>query len=466
MPEKPVELLGESAGPAPVVAAKVRKPRASKPKALATEAQAPAEPSEKPKTKRAPRAKKAESAMTLLDLADVPAPALREPAPEPALTDKPVVIQILAPSTAAMVQPEPALHAEPAQTPVQAASEPAQPRYPRRGAPVEPVQRRVPQPISRPVSEPIRPAPQPPRAVDMAELADRQRQARDRARMGERDDRPAPRQAPPAPISMQERALRNRPLREEAAPRPQPSEDAPRPQHEHSDSLQRALEVSRHKRDSDEAPRPMVPMETAVGHGGVTVALVSRNHQGLVANALQQWRQVLGGTDVRWALLDLGSTDDSVAEVEDFPGIRLVLRPGGLVEPAATLQAALQQLTGDTLAVVDVQALPDPLLAEMIRQVQGGAALVVAPQQRPAMLAVSRTTWEKTGSQVPNWQAWAEQHGGLRRLGSAHGPELSASLVAALFPAQKPRRRDKLLGLLPAALRVRLRLWRSFFPKF
>lgn len=307
----------------------------------------------------------------------------------------------------------------------------------------------------------------PPRAVDMAELAERQRQVRERARMGERDDRPPPRPAP-APISMQERALRNRPLREEATPRPQPSEDTPRPTAERqpTDGLQRALEVSRHKRDADETPRAPIETCAPVGHGGVTVALVSRNHQGLVAKALQQWRQVLGGTDVRWALIDLGSTDDSVAEVEDFPGIRLVLRPGGLVEPAATLQAALQQLTGDTLAVVDVQALPDPLLGDLIRQVQSGSALAVAPQQRPAMLAVSRTAWEKLGGvQVRDWQAWAQQNGGLQRLGGERGPELGASLVAALFPPAKPKRFQMLRDLLPPAFRVRLRHWRTFLPK-
>lgn len=345
-------------------------------------------------------------------------------------------------------------------------------RYPRRVGPADPPPRRPPPaPIARTIGPSTRTddAPGGPRAVDMAELAERQRLARDRARQSDRDDDGSARTVRPAALNMQERALRfrgARPDAEAAAPAaaarpliPAHSAGAPAAERHPVDGQARALEVSRHKRDADEPLRPLQPMDSAPthAHGGVVIALVTRNDQARVATALAAWRKKLPEPDLRWAVVDLGSTDDTVATIEDVPGIKVILQPGGLVDPAATVCAALRQITADSLLLIDVRAEPDSVAEALLRALRAGAALAIAPRVHPTLIAVARHAWVRDGERdVRDWSAWARRHGEIARFGAESGPQLPASLIARLLaPAQEP---SGLARVLPATVH---KLWKG-----
>jgi hypothetical protein len=342
-----------------------------------------------------------------------------------------------------------------------------EPRYPRRQPLVEPPPRRpAPAPVERPLPVP-RAAPLPPRPLSMAELADRQRQTREMARHPDREMPPG-REAPqrPAPVSMQERAMRYRGAAEPesrgpAAAAPAPAKDAAaavpaQPERRtHEDSQARALEAARHKREPGPAGAASCapPWETAMASGGATVALVTRNHAGMLEEKLKAWRTVLPEADLRWAVLDLGSTDATAQKVEEHPGVRLIVRPGGLVEPAATLQALLKGLPGDAVVLVDVEADPDSVVESLLRALKAGAAVAVAPRKHPDFLAISRSQWDQGGQpDLAQLLQWAEVHGGLVRFGALAGQARPRSLVQRLCPDAQAKRWD-LRRLLPARVR-------------
>ncbi len=225
----------------------------------------------------------------------------------------------------------------------------------------------------------------------------------------------------------------------------------------HEDSQARALEAARHKREPVAAGAVATPSAPAWEQrgptGGATVVLVTRNHAHLIENRLRSWRELLPEVDLRWAVLDLGSTDATAQRVEEFAGVRLLVRPGGLVGPAAALTAALKALTGDTLVLVDVEAEPDTVVEALLRAVKAGAAVAVAPRTRADFLAISRASWE-AGGQPPleDLQRWAAVHGGLVRFGGVAGIERPRSLVQRLSPDPAPPRWD-LRRLLPVGVR-------------
>ena len=402
---------------------------------------------------------------------------MAEDAPAKAAT---VPAAVAAAETAPAAQKAPAVEPAPKRQTVEAAEslpaaqEPAraepqglapEPRYPRRQPLADPPPRRpVPAPVERPLPVP-RAAPLPPRPLSMAELAERQRQTREMARHPDREIPPG-REVPqrPAPVSMQERAMRYRGAAEpevRTAPAAAPAKDTAAPaaaqpeRRTHEDSQARALEAARHKREPGPAGAASCapPWETAMASGGATVALVTRNHAGIIEEKLKAWRTVLAEPDLRWAVLDLGSTDATAQKVEEHPGVRLIVRPGGLVEPAATLQALLKGLPGDAVVLVDVEADPDSVVESLLRALKAGAALAVAPRKHPDFLAISRAQWDHGGQpDLAQLLQWAEVHGGLVRFGALAGQARPRSLVQRLCPDAQASRWD-VRRLLPARVR-------------
>lgn len=224
----------------------------------------------------------------------------------------------------------------------------------------------------------------------------------------------------------------------------------------HDDSQARALEAARHKREpgpAGTAASCTPPWEFAVASGGASIALVTRNHAGLVQERLKAWRQVLPEPDLRWVVLDLGSTDATAQRVEDVAGVRLIVRPGGLVEPTATLAALLQALPGDAVVLVDVEAEPDSVVEALLRALKAGAGVAVAPRQAPDFMAISRSQWDRGGQpNLAELTRWAEGHGGLVRFGAVQGQARPRSLVQRLCP-DAPASRWDLRRLLPRRVR-------------
>lgn len=251
--------------------------------------------------------------------------------------------------------------------------------------------------------------------------------------------------------------MRYRPAEPVSKPVPAAVVEAQADRKGHEDSQARALDAARHKREpvaAGAAPASSVPAwETRGPTGGATVVLVTRNHAHLIENRLRAWREVLPEVDLRWAVLDLGSTDATAQRVEEFAGVRLLVRPGGLVGPAAALTAALKALTGDALVLVDVEAEPDTVVEALLRALKAGAAVAVAPRSRADFLAISRASWE-AGGQPPldDLPRWAAVHGGVVRFGAIAGTERPRSLVQRLCPDPLPPRWD-VRRFLPPGLR-------------
>lgn len=460
-------LPAAEAAPAPATpAAKPRKPKAAAAKAAPAE-EAGQAVAAKPKAK----AKRKVDGGPTLDFESAGQPAAQATAQSTVLTQsqavdtasdvsKPVdTAPAIAVAASALgrqeQQPE---RAEPAAAPVgepakAVAPAPAEVRYPHRQGPADPPPRRAaPAPIERaPAVE--RPGPSTPRPLSMAELAERQRQTREMSRA---PDREMPVQRP-APVSMQERAMRYRPAEPVSKPVPAAAVEAQADRKGHEDSQARALDAARHKREPvapGAAPASSAPVWEARGPtGGATVVLVTRNHAHLIENRLRAWREALPEVDLRWAVLDLGSTDATAQRAEEFAGVRLLVRPGGLVGPAAALTAALKALTGDALVLVDVEAEPDTVVEALLRALRAGAAVAVAPRSRVDFLAISRASWE-AGGQPPldDLPRWAAVHGGVVRFGAMVGTERPRSLVQRLCPDPLPPRWD-VRRLLPASLR-------------
>lgn len=431
----------------------------------ADRAPAPAKP---PKAAKARRKAGADEPMLDLGMAEeVPAKAASGRATVAAAESAPKAVAAPVAESASKAQVAPAAESLPA-APAPAKAEPqglaTEPRYPRRQPLADPPPRRpAPAPVERPLPVP-RAAPLPPRPLSMAELADRQRQTREMARHPEREIPPG-REAPqrPAPVSMQERAMRYRGAAEpeSRAVAAAPAKDIAAPvaaqpeRRTHEDSQARALEAARHKREPGPAGAASCapPWETAMASGGATVALVTRNHAGILEEKLKAWRAALPEPDLRWAVLDLGSTDATAQKVEEHPGVRLIVRPGGLVEPAATLQALLKGLPGDAVVLVDVEADPDSVVESLLRALKAGAALAVAPRKHPDFLAISRAQWDHGGQpDLAQLLTWAEVHGGLVRFGALAGQARPRSLVQRLCPDAQASRWD-LRRLLPARVR-------------
>ena len=290
------------------------------------------------------------------------------------------------------------------------------------------------------------------KTVDMAELAERQRAAREAAR-GEQAAA-APQRAPNA--SMQERALRMRSAPPEAAPlqpdRPTPAQV---PRHAPADSQARTREVMRHRQAEPETANAIHSASGPPDLGTVLV-IACCNHATILQQRLTQWRAEVPDLDVRQCVLDLGSTDDTAAIAEEVPTVRLLHRPGGLADPLRTLAATLRAVTADVVVFVDAAAEPGPAALRCAQAVRHGGALVFAAAENPHVCAISAKLWRQTPP-APQLalRHWVARYGGAQSLQLAAGRADPASLVQALWVAAL-RRRDRALLFLPARIRPML----------
>ncbi len=317
-------------------------------------------------------------------------------------------------------------------------------RYNRHRSPLDdrPLAQQMPQtqPEPRPLA-PARPylhprAPEPvhvdeskPKALDMAAIALRNRQARDAARderpmahpvpmpsARQRHERPeiaTPKPEPTRPRddTMLARAARHNTLLRDEQERSQalaqkPVETkAPVPQRQKQEPdaqsmVGRAADATKRRRQALGGPLPAETAEEMAAppvHLATTAfVLISRNDGGRVVDRLTAWRALIEAPDVRWWLLDLGSVDDSVAHAEALHA-QVVVIPGGTVAPMATLAALLRRVDADTVILADADALPDRRALRVLADVRAGRPVSAAPSDRPGVLAIDRKAWQRDG---------------------------------------------------------------------
>jgi len=286
----------------------------------------------------------------------------------------------------------------------------------------------------RTVVEPVAPRPKP---LDMAEIAERNRLARQATRG--LADVPAlePAGEPRTQPSMAERAARHT-LQHRVQATPEPAPDgaqrpavAPPAAAEAVTMAERAADAVHRRR---EAAAPAQTREAIAGtqtdaiHASCAVFLVSRNHAPRIGAALQTWKQVIDSVDVRWWMLDLGSTDDSVA-LADAAHVPVLYRPGGLAQPFASLDAAVRAARADIVVVLDADAQPSQQLAAVLPAVRRGAHVAAAPARHPVALAISTANW--TGRGATDTAFWLQTN--VTWLPASGEAASSRGLVAALF---------------------------------
>lgn len=339
-------------------------------------------------------------------------------------------------------------------------------RYQRRfqADPAPATPRPPPPPIAPPRTfrGPAEPAAAPRKPLSMAEIAERQRAARLAAR--EPADRaPAPAPAS-APANMQERALRFRPSPTDAevATPDAPADETPKPHRPvAADSAQRAMDATRHKRgDAEPAGNPAPPTEAFAPPPtrSVTVALAARNHAAVIGPTLQNWRAAVNDVDVRFCVVDLGSTDETVAQVQDVAGLALLHCPGGLADPPRVLAVLARGIDADMVVVADGDCQPAAELLALVqacRDAHRRDHWAIGGQGRAAAIALKplRLRPRTPGQTLPQWAEAASMTAPPRL------PRPSAanrSLVAHLF-AEPPHPADDLAAVAPRWIRPAVR---------
>ena len=320
-------------------------------------------------------------------------------------------------------------------------------RFARRPPPaVDEVPRSAPVPLSmaeralragqhhRAVPEPVAPRPKP---LDMAEIAERNRLARLASRGVADVPAPPPEPAVESRPTMAERAARHTlQHRAQETPEAMPAVErpaAPQPVAEGTVTMaERAAEAVHRRRDAASPAQTREPIAVAAASEAVqascAVFLVSRNHAPRVGPALQAWKQIIDSVDVRWWLLDLGSTDESVAFAE-AAHVPVLFRPGGLAQPMASLDAILRAARADIVVLLDADAQPSQQLAGVLTAVRRGARVAAAPARHPVALAIATADWPTTGAR--DAAAWLHAH--VTWLPDANPQAASRGLVAALF---------------------------------
>lgn len=438
--------------PAPVSAPPT--PAAEASPALDPPAREPVEPAPAPRTDPEPTMDAAGAAMAVGGSAaapPAPAPAPNTDLAPPALAADGPAAEPPAPAPAPVATPTPAApSAEPAESMAERAA-----RYRQRFvADDKPVARRPPPP---PIAPPprLRAEPEagqgPRRALSMAEIAERQRAARSAAR--EPEVRPAvPARA--APESMQDRALRFRPTTPEDAP-PKPAAPPPIAQRpaRAADGLDRAAHATHHRPADSVSSAPAVALDSPSARAiGVCVVLVTRNHAPVIAARLGAWRQAVPDVDVRMAVLDLGSTDDTVAAVEEDSKVTLASCPGGLADPLRALAVAVRAVPSDIAVLVEAGHPPGPRGVALVQAARAGQAPPWLVAAEEGVVAVPAGSLRKVAGPPPSLSQWAGEAAVPAPPSLDRPADWRHGFVAALL-GRRQRRRDQVLALLPWPLR-------------
>jgi hypothetical protein len=289
-----------------------------------------------------------------------------------------------------------------------------------------------------------------PKPLDMGEIAARNRMARHAVR----DERvPEPRAMPTAAPSAEPRLEAGRSMAERAArhslihrvedkpqaPPPPPIVQPPQPVVDDDVSMaERAAEAVRRRRDAHgpaQIAPPLEPLRVAgrAQASSTAVVLVTRNHAGIVKDRLRAWQRLLEAIDTRWFVLDLGSTDDSVAEAE-AAHVQVLRRPGGLVRALATVDVAVRLAGADVVLIIEAAAEPHPSIIELAGVVRAGHVAAVAPERHPVALAVASQAWLAAARATDlDGVTRARRSGGLRRLaGGGQQPRLDGLVARAV----------------------------------
>lgn len=194
------------------------------------------------------------------------------------------------------------------------------------------------------------------------------------------------------------------------------------------------------------ASTPTAPQHDKGLARSIAVVLVTRNHAAIARQQLQKWRAALPALSVRWHVLDLGSTDHTVASLA-AERARITLQPGGRADMMTALDRALPSLDADVALVVDVAAEPIDRIDELVTRVVEGAPLAVPAQRRPGIAAISVPAWKKRRfSGFFDLFDWSVQHGFPAEL-HTDTPGLGDDEVAAVGLLVDRRKRRWLLEL-------------------
>lgn len=215
---------------------------------------------------------------------------------------------------------------------------------------------------------------------------------------------------------------------------------------------ERASEAVRRHRDVEApATASIAATDEHLVASSVAVALVSRNHAGQLTDAFATWRRRVDGIDVRWFLLDLGSTDASAAEAEACRA-RVLVREGGLVEPMAALDLLLRSCDADLVVVADAGAVPGVALDDALAAAKSGVAAVALPAGAPTIVVLRRQAWQAHAfSTADGLAAWAAAAGsadgaagpsgaGLQRVGVGGVPVPNGFVARALGTVDRRKR--------------------------
>lgn len=318
-------------------------------------------------------------------------------------------------------------------------------------------------PPPRPTREPDDPRLNRPKPLDMAEIALRNRLARDAARR-ERlvEEEPPPPTETPAQrpqLSMAERAARNsmahRLDRDDTPAQGLPAVAAaaasevaaPAAEPDGPSMADRAADAVRRRRDAaggaqvaavaavpDSGRSPEASYEPAVA---TAFFLVSRNHAAVVRDRLAAWHERLDRVDLRWWLLDLGSVDESAAEGERAQAT-VLHRPGGLVKPLQSIEIALRTSEADLVVLADPEATPDVRVNEALTIARRGTPLVIVGAGRTPVVVISRRAWQhRPFDGYVDLEHWAQAAGGVRRLGRVRKPLPHPGLVGQAVQAAR-----------------------------
>lgn len=278
---------------------------------------------------------------------------------------------------------------------------------------------RVPQPRMQEAEKPAPTSEPKPRALDMAEIARRNRQVRDVAReeqpVAPRAPIPVPKRALPGhepPVmqpkrdeSMQERAARHNVLQREErlaeakTPKPPMRQKIYQAVEKNEpDMVNRAADATKRRRATLGGPIVAAPVEELnvppLLLPSTALVLVCRNDSARVTSRIQAWKQVLDAPDIHWWLVDLGSVDETMTLAEALH-VRTLSVPGGLVQPLHTLDLVMRRVDAEVIAIVEAETYPDGTLLPLLQAVRSGQPIAVPQRYQPGMVVLAKKAWKR-----------------------------------------------------------------------
>ena len=151
----------------------------------------------------------------------------------------------------------------------------------------------------------------------------------------------------------------------------------------------------------------------------LAVVIITRNAEAVIAERIKAWRDEQPGLGTQWLVLDLGSTDGTLAALESLR-VQLVSMPGGRVRLLEAMDRAMAANDADVVLFADALALPSSVGDDLVDRANRGAALAVAGGERTGILTVPRAAWQQGGFAGSfDLLHWARDKGWVAELGGA-----------------------------------------------